>query len=95
MPRANRRVRVQPQSVAGRPPMTVSYAGSRWFVRQLSGATSDRGYRCPGCDQAIPPVTAHVVVWPADGVGGVDHRRHWHSVCWQQRERRRPIGPIR
>ncbi len=95
MPRANRRGRQRPTSVAGRQPMTVSYAGGRWFVRPLSGATSDRGYRCPGCDQTIPPATAHVVVWPADGVGGVDHRRHWHSACWQHRERRRPLGPIR
>lgn len=76
-------------------PTSVRYAGGEWFVRALTGATSARGYTCPGCDEEIHIATAHVVVWPADGVGGADHRRHWHTVCWQHRERRRPLGPIR
>lgn len=63
-----------------------------WNVRAVAG--SDKAYRCPGCDQLIPPGTAHVVVWTADGWFGeesaVDDRRHWHRSCWQERGRRRP-----
>ena len=44
------------------------------------GAT--RAYLCPGCSQDVRPGVPHVVVWPADGVGGLDQRRHWHSACW-------------
>ena len=55
-------------------------------------ATKD--YRCPGCDQPIPPATPHVVAWPVEGStiagGGLDERRHWHRSCWDARGRRRP-----
>ncbi len=95
MPRANRRRREEPRAVGGSLPTSVRYAGGEWLVRALTGAGSARGYLCPGCEEEIRVGTAHVVVWPADGVGGAAHRRHWHSVCWQHRERRRPLGPIR
>ncbi len=71
------------------------YAGRLWSVRRISGASSERTYRCPGCEQDIVPGTPHVVAWPADGVGGVGDRRHWHSGCWAARERRHPGGAIR
>jgi hypothetical protein len=29
----------------------------------------------------------HVVAWPEFG-HGVDDRRHWHTACWNARERR-------
>ena len=44
----------------------------------------------PGCHQGIAVGTAHVVAWPAQGVGGIDERRHWHTRCWQSRHAARP-----
>lgn len=92
MPRANRRRREERpltmRSVDGGT-SRISWAGRRWSVRRLSGQTSQRTYRCPGCHHEIPPGTPHVVVWPEDGMGSVDDRRHWHSACWQARDHRR------
>jgi len=99
MPRANRRRRDDAPLDLGRLAGAVTtqerYAGRLWSVRRLTGATSERAYRCPGCEQDIAPGTPHVVVWPADGAGGVTDRRHWHGPCWTARERRHPRGPIR
>jgi hypothetical protein len=72
-----------------------------WVVRPLSGQSSAKTYRCPGCDQEIPPGTPHIVAWPAAappfgitgaGLGehGVGERRHWHRPCWERRMQRRP-----
>lgn len=65
-----------------------------WVVRQLTGSSATKPYRCPGCDQLIPPATPHVVAWPIPGStlsgGGTDERRHWHAACWQARDRRAP-----
>ena len=70
-----------------------------WVVRPLTGSGSDKTYRCPGCDQEIRPGTPHVVSWPAyardsdldpwDTDSAADLRRHWHTVCWRARDRRR------
>ncbi|MEV4255481.1 ATP/GTP-binding protein [Spirillospora sp. NPDC049652] len=60
-----------------------------WHVRTVAGANAAKSYRCPGCDQLIPPGVGHVVAWPADR-GGADDRRHWHRPCWQARLRRTP-----
>jgi hypothetical protein len=50
-----------------------------------------KAYRCPGCDQEIIPGIPHIVAWPSDRIGlGVDERRHWHRMCWQNRLRRGP-----
>jgi hypothetical protein len=66
--------------------------GSSWSVRSVAG--SEKTYRCPGCDQAIVPGTAHVVVWANDHLLGADsalaERRHWHSACWKARDTRGP-----
>lgn len=97
-PRANRRRRDDVPLAIGRlggGTTTESYAGQRWAVRRLTGASSDRTYLCPGCEQGIPPGTAHVVAWPEEGVGGVGDRRHWHTSCWGARERRHPPGATR
>jgi hypothetical protein len=73
-----------------------SWAGESWRVRQVPGGAAVKAYRCPGCDQEIPPGVPHLVVWPlVDPVGsappaGLAERRHWHSGCWQARDRRRP-----
>ncbi|MCE1179932.1 MAG: hypothetical protein LWW86_13020 [Micrococcales bacterium] len=86
MPRANRRRRDEVPLALGRlrggGERRETHRGRSWFVRPLSGATSERAYLCPGCQHDIAPLTAHVVVWPADGMGGVDDRRHWHTRCW-------------
>ena len=61
-----------------------------WLVRNVSATDTVKTYRCPGCDHEICPGTAHVVVWPADELGTVADRRHWHLGCWQARGRRGP-----
>ncbi|MBB1252999.1 ATP/GTP-binding protein [Streptomyces alkaliterrae] len=63
-----------------------SWLGERWSVRHISGAAAVKHYRCPGCDQEIPPGVPHVVAWPEHGDG--DDRRHWHKACWKARDRR-------
>lgn len=64
--------------------------GEEWIVRSITGSTSTKNYRCPGCDQEIRPATPHVVVWPYEGQSAVEYRRHWHKTCWDARDRRRP-----
>jgi hypothetical protein len=61
--------------------------GEEWVVRRVSGASAAAGkaYRCPGCDQEIPPSTPHVVAWVRHSIDG---RRHWHTPCWDARKRR-------
>ena len=69
---------------------TEFYRNEEWRVRAVAG-DSGKFYRCPGCDQEIPPGVGHLVAWPTSGVGGlggVDDRRHWHRACWTARERR-------
>jgi hypothetical protein len=69
----------------------VSADDGEWTVRRLTG--SDKAYRCPACNQEIPPGTPHVVAWLRDVVGGesagLEARRHWHSSCWERRSRLR------
>ncbi|MBY8888674.1 ATP/GTP-binding protein [Streptomyces sp. PTM05] len=64
---------------------TESWHGEEWVMRPVSGSAG-KTYRCPGCDQEIPPGVGHVVAWPEHA--GVDDRRHWHRACWNARERR-------
>ena len=56
-------------------------------VRALTGASSTKVYRCPGCDHEIRTATPHIVSWPVDDP---DNRRHWHTPCWNSRNRRGP-----
>lgn len=70
----------------------VAWAGQVWAVRQVGPAATGRVYRCPGCQHEVGADVAHTVVWPVDGMQQVDNRRHWHTVCWSARERRRPGG---
>jgi hypothetical protein len=100
---ASRRDRNAPpagQTRRGGPPSPVEEAADGdWVVRSLTGAGSDKTYRCPGCDQEIRPRTPHVVTWPAyardsdldpwDTESAADWRRHWHTACWRARDRRR------
>ncbi|MGE5288516.1 MAG: hypothetical protein ACM3ML_15220 [Micromonosporaceae bacterium] len=62
-PRRIRRERAGPQPDPGF--MVESWPDGDWVVRPVSGAAAAKTYRCPGCDQEIPPGTPHVVAWPA------------------------------
>lgn len=66
------------------------HSDGEWVVQRTTGSASTKPYRCPGCDQEIPPATPHVVAFPADDPKGLEHRRHWHTPCWSARDRRRP-----
>ncbi|WP_281965659.1 hypothetical protein [Serinicoccus marinus] len=104
MPRSNRPRRGgRPRRPAGagsgggglpprRGPEEVRYAGQVWAVRQVRPNDSGRSYRCPGCQQQVGAGVAHTVAWPVDGMQQAENRRHWHTVCWSARERRRPGG---
>ncbi|MFT2018099.1 ATP/GTP-binding protein [Streptomyces sp. 796.1] len=65
---------------------TESWQGEEWLVRPVAGAAAGKYYRCPGCDQEIPPGVGHLVAWQQ--YAGVDDRRHWHRACWNARDRR-------
>ena len=73
-----------------------TWDGEQWRVRQIPGSAAVKSYRCPGCAQEIRPGAAHLVVWPLTGpvapgpFDGPAERRHWHTGCWQARDRRRP-----
>jgi hypothetical protein len=99
MPRPNRRRRddvpLNVDRALGGAPRRESYAGGEWFVRRVTGAGASWAYLCPGCQQTIAMGAPHVVAWPADGMGGLDDRRHWHTGCWEARERRHPRGATR
>lgn len=69
-----------------------SAADGDWVVRSVPGSAAGKDYRCPGCQQVIRAGIAHVVAWPADELGSVTDRRHWHAACWAARARRRPGG---
>ena len=58
-----------------------------FVVRLISGSTSSKPYRCPGCDQLIPLATPHTVAWLEHDQEG---RRHWHNICWSKRSMRKP-----
>ncbi|WP_165986121.1 ATP/GTP-binding protein [Streptomyces sp. YIM 98790] len=71
---------------------TELWRGEDWVVRRVGGGAAVKHYRCPGCDQQIPPGVPHVVAWQQHGA--VDDRRHWHQACWNARDRRGP-RPLR
>src|SRR6185437_854498 len=73
-----RRVRRPPRRSLARVDTVEEWRGEDYQVRRITGSTSTKPYRCPGCDQVIRPVTPHVVAWPAaDPEAG--ERRHWHT----------------
>lgn len=61
--------------------------GAEWTIQPVSAAQAVKAYACPGCGRSIPPSTAHIVAWRADGVLGdsadLAARRHWHESCWR------------
>jgi hypothetical protein len=69
------------------------WRGEDYQDRRITGITSTKPNRCPGCDQLIRPVTPHVVAWPvSDPEAG--ERRHWHTACWRARDRRGANGQL-
>jgi len=54
-------------------------------VRHVQPYQADKTYRCPGCDHEIRPGEGHKVVIPVDAPAD---RRHWHTGCWFQEEKR-------
>jgi len=58
-----------------------------YVVRKITGSSSNKPYRCPGCDQVIPMATPHTVAWLEHDQSG---RRHWHNICWSKRNLRKP-----
>ncbi|TDC72484.1 ATP/GTP-binding protein [Streptomyces hainanensis] len=86
-PRRNRpAARPQPSQRVYGTESIDTWQGEEWVVRRIAGAAAAKHYRCPGCDQEIPPGVPHVVAWPQ--LGAVDDRRHWHAPCWTARDRR-------
>lgn len=71
----------------------VEWGGEDWTFRGIPGSAAVKTYRCPGCDHEIAPGVAHIVAWRADGIGGPDDRRHWHTGCWRARAQRTPRVP--
>jgi len=58
-----------------------------YTVRKITGSSSSKPYRCPGCDQLIPTATPHIVAWIDDDL---ESRRHWHTACWNKKDQRKP-----
>ena len=91
MARRNRRAPdAEPRPAGGAHQDVEEHPDGDWVVRRITGSSSTKTYRCPGCDQEIRPATPHVVAWPADRPAGEDERRHWHTACWNARGRRTP-----
>jgi len=87
--RARRRESSRPIAFPRANDTVETWADGEWKVRMLSGASSAKGYRCPGCDQEIRAGLPHVVSWP-NWSGGDEERRHWHTICWRKRLDRGP-----
>ena len=66
---------------------TEEHSDGIYCVRRITGSSSNKPYRCPGCDQLIPTATPHVVAWPEDDI---ESRRHWHTPCWAKKDKRKP-----
>ncbi|MGV0646104.1 hypothetical protein [Mycolicibacterium sp. XJ879] len=64
--------------------------GYEYEVRPVPASRATKTYRCPGCDHEIQPGTPHLVVFPAEGGGAIEDRRHWHTPCWTHRNTRSP-----
>lgn len=90
MGRKNRRQPIPERPAPVSNTQTEEHADGDWMVRRITGSSSVKTYRCPGCDHEIRPATPHIVAWPADDPRGAEDRRHWHTPCWAARGRRGP-----
>ncbi|MEV1240663.1 ATP/GTP-binding protein [Nonomuraea sp. NPDC050022] len=87
--RARRRESARPLGLPGGMERVEEWPDGDWKVRMLTGSSSTKDYRCPGCDQEIRGGQPHLVAWPSWS-GGDDERRHWHPACWRKRLDRGP-----
>ncbi|MFG2073646.1 hypothetical protein SAMN05421874_105245 [Nonomuraea maritima] len=87
--RARRKDSPRPLAFSSSSDKVEEWPDGDWKVRTLTGASSTKTYRCPGCDQEIRAGQPHLVAWP-DWPGGDEERRHWHPVCWRKRLDRGP-----
>jgi hypothetical protein len=71
----------------GLPPDPETNPDAGFEIRRIHPFQARKTYRCPGCQQEIPPGLGHLVVVPREAP---DRRRHWHRACWEHRQRRRP-----
>jgi len=91
MPRKHRAARER-SSASQKPDRPTSNAPD-WAHsggHEVRTVSSEKVYRCPGCDHEIRPLLAHLVVVPADDPGS---RRHWHTECWRRELRRTGSRP--
>lgn len=99
MPRRNRRPSSQQPRDLSRlldvGERTESWGGLRFTVRAVRANANGKSYTCPGCQGTVRSAQAHTVAWPAEGLADLSDRRHWHTPCWQARERRPPRGSWR
>jgi hypothetical protein len=90
VPRQNRRRSAEPTPrPIGGAETREQWRGELFVIRNVSGQSAVKAYRCPGCDQEIRAGVPHLVSWPASDAAA-DDRRHWHSACWAARDRRGP-----
>ena len=84
-PYADPHVPLDPDRLGSVPRHETGPGGESYTVRQVRGG--EKAYRCPGCNQLVPPGTPHVVAWPDEPLlgGGLEDRRHWHTACWRRR----------
>ena len=69
--------------------VTDPETGETAELRRIQPYQATKTYVCPGCFQEIMPGIGHLVIVP---LNSPMDRRHWHSPCWEHRERRRPTG---
>ncbi|MCX6452544.1 MAG: hypothetical protein NT174_05655 [Actinobacteria bacterium] len=93
-PRKHRRAESgEPPVALGNNEWTEEHPDGLYRVRSITGSSSSKPYRCPGCDQIIPLATPHIVAWLEEDEAlqsGADFRRHWHKACWTKKNTRRP-----
>lgn len=50
----------------------------RWWTVRPAQNLKPTTYRCPFCDQLLPALSEHVLIWPE---GDKRRRRHAHTEC--------------
>jgi hypothetical protein len=66
------------------------FANARWYDVRPAANRKPATYRCPFCEQPLPALRAHMLVWPE---GERSLRRHAHTDCVMaaRREGRLPL----
>ncbi len=55
-----------------------SFADARWYELRPAANRKPATYRCPFCEQPLPALRAHMLVFPEGDRG---RRRHAHTDC--------------